>query len=379
MRAGTDGPAQGRRDVALRAAAVLALGLLGASGAAPAGTSSDDPYGLANAAWWRRIGFDLARVSEPAAAALALVDTAVDLEHEDLASIPARESYRAHALAGGSACTSAACCEAAETAVPGRFHGTAVAGLIAATRDNGRGVAGVANVTRLVAVDIYGPNADPGPRIAAGIECAVARGARVVNVSVQGHADSDEARLDAALSRAEQAGALVVLAAGNGIGDLDRDPEWPAALHSRASVTVTAVDLEDRLTGQRFGLKSVDLAAPATERMVCTSFPGAGVADGAIDETCASTATGHYGRFGQSSAAAAMVSGAALLLWGHPNYRDCTAEQVRALLLKHARTPDDASTRAVLSPFGGVLDVRFLADVVQRGGRVVDLCSGALR
>jgi subtilisin family serine protease len=258
---------------------------------------------------------DVAQAPETPSLAVALVDTGIDIGHEDLAAVPVREAYVVRNCGPDPACDAGERCSPAAQAVPpARFHGTAVAGLIAATRGNGAGIAGIAPVARLISIDAFGADAAGGSRIAAGIECAIDKGARVINVSVQGKADT-RAELEAALGRAEREGVLVILAAGNEIGDLDRNPEWPAALHTSSSLTVTAVDLEDRLTGQRFGLKSVDLAAPATERMVCSTFPGSGASENARDPDCSSTQSGRYGRFGQSSAAAAMVSGAALLLW----------------------------------------------------------------
>jgi hypothetical protein len=242
------------------------------------------------------------------------------------------------------------------------------------------GIAGIGHPARLIGIDAYAADA-PRPRLASAIQCALDKGAKVINVSIQGLAAPEmPADLKAALDRAEALAVLVVMAAGNGIGDLDKEPEWPAAYRTHTTLTVTAVDLDDRLTGQRFGLHSVDLAVPAREDMVCSTLPESIPPHETKSAGCGVKGQEHspYGRFGQTSAAAAIVSGAALLLWSHPNYRDCSAAEIRALLLKHARVPDAEATRTALSPFGGVLDVAFLATVVRNRAGVIDLCSGVV-
>jgi subtilisin family serine protease len=92
-------------------------------------------------------------------------------------------------------------------------HGTFVAGIVAAA-GNGAGMVGVARNTRIMPIkvlDCYG-SGDP-IATARGIRYAVRMGARVVNLSLGGLQDSQEARN--AVAEATAAGVLVVAAAGN--------------------------------------------------------------------------------------------------------------------------------------------------------------------
>ena len=92
-------------------------------------------------------------------------------------------------------------------------HGTFVAGVIAAAA-NGTGMVGVARNVRIMPVkvlDCYG-SGDP-VATARGIRYAVRSGARVINLSLGGLQDSQEAR--DAVAEATAAGVLVVAATGN--------------------------------------------------------------------------------------------------------------------------------------------------------------------
>lgn len=100
-----------------------------------------------------------------------------------------------------------------------RGHGTSVAGVALAAR-NGSGIHGIAPQATLLALraDTPGSCDDQGcsyatPAIAAGLDAAVAGGARVINVSLGGAATTSALR--AAAARAGSAGIVLVLSAGN--------------------------------------------------------------------------------------------------------------------------------------------------------------------
>ncbi len=98
----------------------------------------------------------------------------------------------------------------AKTALP---HATHVAGLAAASSNNGRGVAGVDWQARLMsirALNNYGIGREAD--IAAGINYAAANGAKIINLSIAG---SQSAVIQNAIENAYAAGVVVVAAAGN--------------------------------------------------------------------------------------------------------------------------------------------------------------------
>ncbi|GIG35340.1 S8 family serine peptidase [Cellulomonas pakistanensis] len=165
-------------------------------------------------------------------------------------------------------------------------HGTAVAGQIAAralprTAEVDSGVVGLAPDATILPVRVYyadddqareqGVAPDAG-RMAAGIDAAVAAGARVVNVSMS--TPNDTPALEQAVQRATAAGALVVASAGNRNTSSDEadGPRYPAAYDG--VLAVTAVDVDDRPSADAIHGPHVDVAAPGTN--VLTTFHAAG-------------------------------------------------------------------------------------------------------
>jgi serine protease len=97
-------------------------------------------------------------------------------------------------------------------------HGTLMAGIAAATKDNGRGIAGVAPDARLVVARVLTNNGGSIVDVEAGIRWVVQHGAQVVNLSV---ADNPVAQrpldlsFESAVDWAWAAGAVPVIASGN--------------------------------------------------------------------------------------------------------------------------------------------------------------------
>ena len=95
----------------------------------------------------------------------------------------------------------------------------------------------------------------------AGLHYALANGARVVNMSLNG-ADRSLA-LEEAIAAAEAQGVLVVASAGNDGGDRDSVPSYPASIASSAIVSVASSNRGGRLAyASAYGASSVDIAAP---------------------------------------------------------------------------------------------------------------------
>jgi subtilisin family serine protease len=104
-------------------------------------------------------------------------------------------------------------------------HATEIATIIAA-RHNDMGTVGVAFQVTILSVraDSTSSGNFADSNTAAGIDYAVANGARVINLSIGG-STPDNAALSAALQRAANAGVVIVASAGN---DGLPDPEFPA-------------------------------------------------------------------------------------------------------------------------------------------------------
>jgi thermitase len=136
-------------------------------------------------------------------------------------------------------------------------HGTMAAGVIAATGDNGTGVAGVCWYCRILPVKVLDADGSGSySDIAEGIRYAADRGATIVNLSLGGSDDSQLLR--DAVAYAAGKGALVVAAAGN---EGRSTPHYPAAIPSVLAVGgVTATDA--RYPWSNYGSDWVDITAP---------------------------------------------------------------------------------------------------------------------
>lgn len=148
---------------------------------------------------------------------VGIVDTGVDLGHQDLAGKVVGSTNCIGANADPTKCTG--------NAQDDNGHGTHVAGIIAADTNNGVGVAGVAPDAKLLvakALDSSGAGNDAD--VEAGIEWVVNKGAKVVNLSLGdggtlplglgGTTALSQPLLDG-INYAWQHGAIPVLAAGN--------------------------------------------------------------------------------------------------------------------------------------------------------------------
>ena len=215
---------------------------------------------------------------------IALLDTGVDAGHEDLQG---RVAGFQDMVKGGSKPSP-------------DLHGTAVAGIIAALADNGKGIAGVAPGASLVVIKVIEPRSagslegtSTTDRIVKGLDTAIGSGARVINLSIGGPKDEIVGRIvDAALKK----NIVVVAAAGNG-GPQGRAP-YPATYPG--VIAVTAIDKETKPYSAANQGDYISLSAPGVE--VLTTAPGS-----------------QYRLVSGTSFAAAHVSGvAALLLEANP-------------------------------------------------------------
>jgi subtilisin family serine protease len=135
-------------------------------------------------------------------------------------------------------------------------HGTAVAGAIAATGNNGLGAAGVAFGCRVLPVKVMGPTGYAYySAVAEGIRYAVDNGARVINISIAG--DAPSATLQGAIDYAWGSNVVVVAAAGNNANSI---PLYPAACDH--VVSVGATDETDLLASFSSYGSQVRLTAP---------------------------------------------------------------------------------------------------------------------
>lgn len=226
-----------------------------------------------------------------------------------------------------------------DIAGPDAFHGTHVAGIIAADRSNDTGIKGVADNVIIMGVRVVPDGDERDKDVANGIRYAVDNGAKVINMSFGKSYSWDKQIVDEAVRYAEAHDVLLVHAAGNDGKNNDTSDNFPnkyfekRGLFGRKAarnwIEVGALNWQDgdRLAApfSNYGKKNVDLFAPGMAIYSTTPDNGYGDAQG-------------------TSMAAPVVAGVAALIRSY--YPDLTAAQVREILLKSVSKVD----REVIKP-----------------------------
>ena len=207
---------------------------------------------------------------------------------------------------------------------PDESHGTHVAGIIGAERDNGKGVNGVANNVQLMSIRAV-PNGDEYDKdIALGIRYAVDNGAKVINGSFgKGFSPKADWVYDA-IKYAASKDVLFIHAAGNDGANLD-DPSNPNFPNDQVNNgpeisdnVITVGALAEKYgssmlaTFSNYGDINVDVFAPGDD--IYSTMPG-----------------NTYDYQGGTSMAAPAIAGLAALIWSqHPKL---TASQVKKIIM----------------------------------------------
>lgn len=224
-------------------------------------------------------------------------------------------------------------------ATPSKWHGTAVSGIIGAISNNQRGISGGAPSVLLLPVRVTGKcggyinDLVDGVRWAAGLPVNGAprnhNPARIINLSV-GFPGECPAALQSAINDATSAGAILVAAATNSGAVLDEHPQAPA--NCNQVITVGAVLRNGNLAYYSARGHDVSLLAP-----------GGSAADGIIttqnNSTTTPSAESGYGfHFGTSMAAAHVSAALATLLTIEPTLSN---DHLQQLVLQSALNKDN--------------------------------------
>ncbi|NND33067.1 MAG: S8 family serine peptidase [Saprospiraceae bacterium] len=214
---------------------------------------------------------------------------------------------------------------------PDAFHGTHVAGIIAANRKNDLGIKGVANNVRIMAVRAVPDGDERDKDVANAIRYAVDNGADIINMSFGKGFSPEEIEVEKAIKYAEKKDVLLVHASGNDGQDNDKENNYPNATYDkkrglfgkkRASnwIEVGALNWrggEDMVAGfSNYGRKNVDVFAPGQE--IYSTAP-----DGAYQE-----ASG-------TSMASPVVAGVAAVLKSY--FPTLKAKQIKDILTQSSR------------------------------------------
>lgn len=149
-------------------------------------------------------------------------------------------------------------------------HGTHVAGIIAATANNGSHGAGVAPKVSLLCYDVFGGSGTAKTSsIIKAINRAIDEGARVINMSLGGY--YNDKLLEDAVNRAKKKKISIICAAGNGINGVPQtNRSYPADYD--AAISVVPVDSADKRPSWADYNKYKDIAAPGVK--IYSTLPG---------------------------------------------------------------------------------------------------------
>ncbi|RKR82389.1 subtilase family protein [Mucilaginibacter gracilis] len=205
---------------------------------------------------------------------------------------------------------------------PDATHGTHVAGIIAAVRNNGIGLDGIADNVQILTIRAVPDGDERDKDVANAIRYAADRGAKVINMSFGKDYSQDKKVVDEAVQYALKKDVLLIQAAGNSNKNIDSAANFPNRKYingkvADAYIVVGASGLKDddhlKASFSNYGKTSVDVFAPGVQ--IYSTIPGS-----------------KYAYFDGTSMACPVVSGLAALIREY--YPKLTALEVKDIILK---------------------------------------------
>lgn len=210
------------------------------------------------------------------------------------------------------------------------LHGTHVAGIIGAARNNGKGMDGVADNVKIMMIRAVPDGDEHDKDIALAIRYAADNGAKIINMSFGKGFSPEKAWVDDAVKYAESKGVLLVHAAGNSAANVDTTDNFPNPVFkadaSRATNWITVGASGDPKLGgivasfSNYGKKEVDVFAPGVQ--IYSTVPGGNT----------------YGNLQGTSMASPVVAGLAAFVLSY--YPELTPQQLKQVIEKSAGKPD---------------------------------------
>lgn len=214
---------------------------------------------------------------------------------------------------------------------PDATHGTHVAGIIAAVRNNGIGMDGIADNVLIMPIRAVPDGDERDKDIANAIYYAVDNGAHIINMSFGKAYSPHKEWVDAAVRYAVSKGVLLVHAAGNDGKDTDVEPNFPTKFYGTVrdpkqqatswlevgASSWQEAEVEFVAPFSNYGKKTVDVFAPGVA--IYSTVPG-----------------NTYKYLQGTSMASPAVAGVAALIMSY--YPELTAEQVKDIIMQSVVT-----------------------------------------
>jgi subtilisin family serine protease len=208
----------------------------------------------------------------------------------------------------------------------GADHGTHVAGIIGAVRNNNVGMSGVANNVELMILRAVPDGDEHDKDIANAIRYAVDNGAWVINMSFGKSFSPEKKWVDDAVKYAESKNVLLVHAAGNDSKNIDTEDNFPSgnldddtlrSFSNWITVGASGSTIDGLAAGfSNYGKREVDVFAPGVE--IYSTLPGGN----------------KYGKQDGTSMASPVVAGLAALLLSY--YPELSANQIKQIIEESA-------------------------------------------
>ncbi|SHF97538.1 S8 family serine peptidase [Pedobacter caeni] len=198
------------------------------------------------------------------------------------------------------------------------YHGTFVAGLIGAVRNNGIGIDGIADSVAIMGVRAVPDGDEYDKDVALAIRYAVDNGAKLINMSFGKYISPNSEWVNDAVKYADKKGVLLFHAAGNEGLNVDSVSIYPSGMESatkRAAnlIRVGASDASGTAASiSNYGATQVDLFAPGI------NITSTGLNNG-------------YQTANGTSLSTPIVTGVAALIWSY--FPKLSAREVRRIIL----------------------------------------------
>lgn len=235
------------------------------------------------------------------------------------------------------------------------YHGTFVAGIIAAKRGNNIGIDGIANDVRIMAIRTVPDGDEYDKDVANAIRYAVDNGAQIINMSFGKGFSPNKQYVDDAVRYAQKHNVLLVHAAGNAGDNIDEVNNFPTKKLGNKEVAANWLEVgasswgdNDQLAASfsNYSHKTVDLFAPGVQ--IYSTAPG-----------------NEYDESQGTSFSSPVTAGVAALLLSY--YPHLSATDLKDILMKSSRkfdglmvnkpgTVDEKINFAKLSVSGGIVN-----------------------